>query len=447
MSRLSTRILDCGMPLIVEDIPGVKSVAVSWLLPAGTATEPGDLQGMGSMWSELLLRGCGDLDSRAQADALDRLGISRGAESGTLFMSMSHTLVGDRLLDSLPIMVDMARRPCMAEDSIEPVRDLALQAIASLADDPQERAVLAVRERHNSPPLNRSGLGTVDGLKKLTRADLLDGWHARALPEGSIFAVAGAVGAAGGLDGIAKRLEGLLSGWRGKAPAIITTPSKTRGTYHHILDKSSQVQVVLMHDAPAEPHPDSIRERIINSVLSGGMSARLFTEVREKRALCYSVSESYAADREYGRCLAYVGTTPERAQESLDVLMSELNRINGTPPPPLPAPAPGKVKQAPGAVPLPPPPPPGITHEEFTTALVGIKSRIIFSGESTSGRAHALAADHHKRGRARSLDEISAAYDALTPDEINGYLARRTLGPTTIVTLGPAPLRAPIPAT
>jgi predicted Zn-dependent peptidase len=158
------------------------------------------------------------------------------------------------------------------------------------------------------------------------------------------------------------------------------------------------------------------------------------------------VSESYAADRDYGRCLAYVGTTPERAQESLDVLMNELKRINGTPPPPAPEPSPKKVMESAAAVELPPPPPPGITGDEFTTALVGIKSRIIFSGESTSGRAHALASDHHKRGKARSLDEISASYDALTLDQINEYLTRRTLGPTTIVTLGPAALKAPVPA-
>jgi predicted Zn-dependent peptidase len=434
------------MPLIVEDMPGVKSVAVSWLLPAGSATEPEDRQGMGAMWSELLLRGSGDMDSRAMADALDRLGISRGAETGTLFMSVSYTLLGERLLESLPVMVDMVRRPRMDGDSIEPVRDLSLQAIASLADDPHERAMLAVRERHNNPPLNRSPLGTAEGLKRLTRKDLMEGWHARALPEGAILAVAGAVGAADGVDGIACSMDALLKGWRGKAPAVSVTPSKTRGTYHHIQDKSSQVQIVLMHDAPAEPHPDSIRERIVNSVLSGGMSARLFTEVREKRGLCYSVSESYAADRDYGRCLAYVGTTPERAQESLDVLMNELKRINGTPPPPAPEPSPKKVMESAAAVELPPPPPPGITGDEFTTALVGIKSRIIFSGESTSGRAHALASDHHKRGKARSLDEISASYDALTLDQINEYLTRRTLGPTTIVTLGPAALKAPVPA-
>jgi predicted Zn-dependent peptidase len=404
------------MPLILEDIPGVRSIGVTWYIPAGSATDPEPLQGLSAMWSELLFRGSGDLDSRGQADALDRLGITRGADIGTQFLNLGFTLTADRLLDSLPVIAEMVLRPRMDADSIEPVRDLAIQAIQSLQDDPHERAAIAARERHNPPPINRSGLGTEAGLRAITRDDLLDGWRRRALPGRSILAIAGAIAEAGGPDAITRKINQILSGWRGTASEIPVGSTSTKGTYHHIDDKSSQVQIILVHDAPPEPHPDSIRERVVSSVLSGGMSARLFTEVREKRGLCYSVSESYAADRDYGRCVAYVGTAPERAQQSLDVLTAELRRING---------------------------PEGITREEFDVAIIGIKSRIVFSGESTSARAQALASDYHKRGRPRTLDEISASFDALTPADINAYLGRRTLGPTTIVTLGPTPLNPP----
>jgi predicted Zn-dependent peptidase len=420
MDPLTTLRLDCGMPLIVEAIPGVRSVGIAWYVPAGSATDPDERQGLSAMWSELLFRGAGALDSRAQADALDRLGITRGADVGTFFLNLGFTLTGERLLHALPLIVDMLRRPRMDPDSIEPVRDLSLQALQSLADDPHERCALAARERHNPAPLNRSGLGTEAGLRAITRGDLLEGWQRRARPGGAIFAVAGDVGDAGGAAGIARELNRLLAGWEGSAPEPGPGDAPHKGTYHHIDDNSSQVQILAVHDAPPEPHPDSTAERIVSSVLSGGMSARLFTEVREKRGLCYSVSESYAADRDYGRCVAYVGTTPERAQQSLDVLLAELQRINGD-------------GSAAG----------GVTEEEFDVALVGIKSRIVFSGESTSARAQTLVSDFHKRGRARSLDEIAAAYDALTLDQVNAYLARRRLGPTTIVTLGPKALTPP----
>lgn len=415
-STISTHTLRCGTPLVIEAMPGVRSVGFTWLVPAGSATEPENRQGLGAMWSELLLRGAGELDSRGQADAFDVLGVSRSADVSTFHMRLSFTLLGSRVLAALPMIADMVRAPRMEEASVEPARDLCLQALESLADDPQERAVLTLRARHADPPLNRSGMGTAEGLAALTREDLLDGWRVRAAPRGSIISIAGDIEAAGGAGALAEQMDRVLSGWSGTAPAVVVGKSSTRGTYHHIADKSSQVQVVLMHDAPSETNPDSRLERVVSSVLSGGMAARLFTEVREKRGLCYSVSQSYAAERDYGRCLAYVGTTPERAQESLTVLLAELRRINT--------------------------PDGRITREEFDRAMIGIRSGIIFSGESTGARAASLAGDQHRLGRPRSLGEILARYESITLDEVNAYLARRVLGPITIVTLGQSELKA-----
>lgn len=423
MIGITTRTLSCGMPLLMQSMSGVRSIGITWLLPAGSATDPSDREGLSTMWSELLFRGAGSLDSRAQADALDILGVSRGCDVSSMHLRLTFTLLGSRLLETLGPVVDMVRKPRFDDASIEPTRDLALQSIESLKDDPQERAMLALRQHHNPFPLNRSGLGTVEGLSAITRDDLVAGWARQARPGSSvgggssILAIAGDLDSAGGPDAITAALNTLLSDWAGPAPALKKHPSTTRGSYLHIADQSSQVQIVLMHDAPAEPSPDSKLERVVASVLSGGMASRLFSEVREKRGLCYSVSESYAADRDEGRCVAYVGTTPERAQESLDVLLAELHRINS----------------GPGA----------ITQEEFQRAMIGIRAGLIFSGESTAARAGALAGDQHRLGRPRSLDEVAQEYASVTLDEVNAYLARRILGPTTIVTLGPTELRPP----
>lgn len=417
MASMTTRSLTGGTPLAMEQMSGVRSVGVTFLVPAGSASEPENKQGLTAMWSELLLRGSGDLDSRGFADAMDSLGSSRSADGGSWHMRLSFTLLGDRLRDVLPRMAEMVRRPRFDEDAIEPTRDLAMQSLESLKDDPQERAVIALRERHNPWPLNRSGLGTAEGLASITRDDLVNGWRERARPKGSIISVAGDLESAGGPEGITRALEEGLEGWSGSAPEVGVRPSQTKGTYHHIPDPSSQVQVVLMHDAPKESSPDSKLERIVLSVLSGGMAARLFTEVREKRGLCYSVSASYAADRDYGRVLAYVGTQPERAQESLDVLTAELKRIHA--------------------------PEGAITPEEFQRAMIGIRSNLVLAGESTSARAGALAGDLFRIGRARSLEEIAGEYSKITLDQVNEYLKRRSLGPITVVTLGPSELKAP----
>jgi predicted Zn-dependent peptidase len=413
MTQISSRTLRCGMPLIVEPMAGVRSAAFSWLIPAGSAYDPAPLEGLSTLWCELLLRGAGGRNSREHADAADRLGAGRGTELGSYTMRVSSTMLGERFLDALPLFVDMVVRPRMDGDAVEPCRDLALQSLASVKDDPQERAMILARARHQPAPLNRSGLGTEAGLKAITHDDLVNGWKTLARPKHAIFAAAGAIEPAA----IERTLNDLLAEWQGDThePAVAPTPS--RG-YAHEMDPSNQVQIILAHDAPREADRACVLERLAISVLSGGMAGRLFTEVREKRGLCYSVSASYRADRDFGTVSAYVGTTPEKAQESIDVLVSELQRIT--------TPA-GKV-----------------TADEFHRAKVGMKSSLVFSGESTASRAASLAADQRKLGHPRSLDELAAQIDAATLDQLNEYLSKRKMGKVTIQTLGPKELKPPV---
>jgi len=412
MSTIISKTLRCGTPLIVERMEGVRSAGFSWLLPGGCAYDPPHLQGMSAMWSELLLRGAGNLPSREQADAFDRLGVSRGTDVGTYSLRISGALLGERVADALPLLVEMVLRPRMDYDAIDPARDLSLQALESLRDEPQERAATILREKHHPDPIGRSGMGTAEGLAAIEREDLVPAWMRSCRPEQSIIAFAGAVDP----DAIEKQLNDLLGTWGGSTPEPATGATPVRG-YHHEPDTTNQVQVLIAHDAPAEPAQDSLLEIFVQAVLSGGMSGRLFSEVREKRGLCYSVHAGYRGDRDYGVVTSYVGTTPERAQESLKVLWGELLRI-GTPS---------------GAV----------TAEEFQRAKVGMKSALVFAGESTSARAAALASDQRKLGRPRSLEEMAGKIDAVTLDEVNAYLGRRSVGTATVLTLGPVPLVNP----
>jgi hypothetical protein len=213
---------------------------------------------LGAMWSELIFRGCGGLDSRAHADAFDRLGLSRSSDVSTFHLRFGATFLGARVFDVLPVIAQTIRSPRFDAEAIEPTRDLSMQALASLADDPQERSVLAARERHNPPPLNRSGLGTPEGLASISRDDLVAGWARQCAPP---------AGTSGGRRRPAiSRLpvrsvlptstacpgaDRLLAGGLGRRPPV-TNRSTTRGKYHHVQDESSQVQIVLMHDGLAE---------------------------------------------------------------------------------------------------------------------------------------------------------------------------------------------------
>ncbi|GJM18545.1 MAG: zinc protease [Phycisphaeraceae bacterium] len=406
----TTHTLSSGSTLVIEPMANVRSAAMTWLVPAGFGWDEPNRDGRAEITAELLMRGAGDLDSRAQADAFDRIGASRGADPSVRFMRLSSTALGSRLPEAIKLTSDILLRPRFEEASLGPAKELAVQAIDSLADDPGRRAALAARARHNPEPYARSGMGTREGIGALTRDEVASGWARDARPGGSILSVAGDVDP----PAIIAALEEALSGWSGAGEELPVKADAPRG-YAHEPDDSAQVQIVLLHDAPPEPHPDAPLERVVVGVLSGGMSARLFTEVREKRGLCYAVHAGYRADRDFGTVVAEVGTAPERAQESLDVLAAELLRINEG----------------------------GITADELERTRVRIKSGLVFSGESTGGRAGALANDIYKLGRARSLEEIAEVYDTITLDQVNAYLKRRTLGRVTVQSLGPKELTMP----
>lgn len=403
--------LSCGATLLVERMPNVRSAGLTWLIPVGSASDDPRQEGASTILSEWIWRGAAGLDSRQHSDALDRLGVQRGSATESQHLRLGATMVGSRLNDALPLIVDAVLRPALADDTFDPVVDWALQGLSGLKDDPQQRSTILLREHHFPEPLNRSGMGREDSLRRLTPSQTRDLWHDRARPGGSIIGLAGDIDA----DDAAGRLNALLAEWRGSAEIIPARDDGIVKRYHHEKDATTQVHIGVAYAAPPEPHPDSMLERVATSVLSGGMSGRLFTEVREKRSLCYSVHASYAAGRTLGAVLGYSGTTHQRAAETLEVLLQEFRKMSR-----------------------------GVTADEFQRAIVGMKSRLVMQGESSSARASAIAHDYYVMGRPRTLDELIGEVAAITLDRVNEYLSRRTpLEKLTIVTVGPEPLKTP----
>ena len=413
MSDITAQHTDNGAALLVEKISGVNSAALTWLVPFGHAHDPENQLGRAAVVSEALMRGDQKRDSKQQADAFDRLGATRSIDPSKRFMRFAATVLADRLPELAELFADNLLRPRFEDAAITAAKDLAGQSLASIEDDPQTLAVLGARERHHPAPLNRTGYGTQEGIDAVTRDAAVESWHAAARPEGAIISVAGAVDA----SGVKSIFDAALAEWKGTPPGFDIGADAPRGYAHREDAEANQVQIVVVHDGPNENDPNAVKERLITAVLSGGMSGRLFTEVREKRGLCYAVSASFAAEKDRGTTTAYVGTTPERAQDSLDVLVEQLLHITT--------------------------PEGAITPDEFERAVIGMKSRFVFSGESSAARSAAIASDWHRIGRVRSLDEMAAAIDAVTLDELNDYAKTRTLGRVTVQTLGPRALDVP----
>lgn len=409
MSRIRTIQLDCGLTLVAESVDNVSSVAMKWLLPVGSATDAIDADGQATLLCELLFRGAGNMNSRELSDALDRCGVERYCGVHSHHLSLGTALTADRLDEALRLICQIVTGPALPDDALEAVRSLCLQSLESLEDNPQHMVMLRLRERHLPSPFNRSGYGQPGVIGSMTSESLRDAWASKCRPQNSILGVAGLIDP----DELAARLDQALAGWSGRAPEPVELASPERGTLT-IEQPTSQVHIALAFDAPNEANDDSMLERLAIGVLSGSSSGRLFTEVRQKRSLCYSVGASYRSGRDYGMVTLYAGTTPERAQETLDVSVREIHRLRE-----------------------------GVTADEFSRTVTSLKSSLIMQGESTPARAAAVAQDHFRLGRARSLDDIASQIDAISHDQLNEYVSGREIDQFTLATLGPVALAIP----
>ncbi|MCX5661945.1 MAG: pitrilysin family protein [Planctomycetota bacterium] len=409
MSQIHQHRLANGLILLAEPVAGAQSLAMSLLSPAGVAHEPADKLGVATVLAEMVCRGAGGLDARAHSEALDQLGVQRGTGVETTKLHLGATLIGDKIGPALPLLLDMFLRPALDESTLGPSVDLALQSLDALEDEPQQKVFVELRDRHYPAPFGRSSLGRREDLESLTLKDVKSFWKRQVVAGGSILAFAGRFD----WEELKDQVGELLGKWGGTVPEPKETSPGQRGVVQQSAE-TTQVHIGLAYDAPPEPDPASILQRAAAAALSGGMSGRLFTEVREKRGLVYSVYAAYAGQKDRGAMLAYAGTTAPRAQETLDVLVGELRRICA-----------------------------GVEAGEFERAIVGMKSRLVMQGESTGARAHAIAADQAILGRPRTLEELAALVGSVTLDKLNAYLREHPPGAMTLVTIGPAPLTMP----
>ena len=158
-------------------------------------------------------------------------------------------------------------------------------------------------------------------------------------------------------------------------------------------------------------HDDYFQLRAAIGVLSDGMSSRLFTEVRENRGLCYAIFASCQSLRDRGSVFTYAGTTQQRAQETLDVTIEQLQQLAN-----------------------------GIQPEELDRLRARLKSGLIMQQESSSSRSASIASDWYYLQRVRSLDELNSILDELSSDSINAYLSDHSPDNFDVVTLGRHPL-------
>ncbi len=403
MSRVRHHVFPNGLVLLVETMDYVRTAAFNFLMPAGYAYDAAPTPGTANLLSGVITRGAGNRDSRALTLALDALGLDRDESVGMLHTRFWGATLARNLIPSLEIYADIVLRPHLPEVELPPVQALALQDIEALEDDPKGKTLLELRRRHLPAPLGNDRRGTPEGIEANTVA-VLKTFHRQGFrPNGTILSVAGNIEWEPVADAVGK----LFGDWSPREERELTLEPAPKGT-HHLEKETQQTQIGLAYDSIPVAHPDYYTAMGAVNVLSGGMSSRLFTEVREKKGLCYSVWASYQGMKDRGIVLCYAGTTNERAQETLDMTLKELRRIEE-----------------------------GVEEDEVKRIQAGLKSSLIMQEESTSARAGAIASDWYYYGRVRSLDEVQNEINKLSAERIVGYCKEHPLVEGTLVTMGP----------
>lgn len=399
-----------GLVLVAEPMAWLESAALTLMVPAGCVHDPLDSSGLAGFTCEMALRGAGPRDSRRFVEDLENLGVERSESVVDGHTRYSGATLAANLPETLAIFADVLRRPHLPAEQLEAGRQAMLQELRAVEDEPSQKVMLELRRRHYPKPWGRPSQGEREAIKTTT-IDAIRAFHQRNYrPNGTILGVAGRFD----WRQLQQMVAELLGDWE---PAdenpIVDSGGMKR--HEHFPYESSQTQIGISYPSVPYRHSDYFQAWGAVGVLSGGMSARLFTEIRERRGLCYSVYAAYHTLRQLGGVFCYAGTTAERAQETLDVTLGELVRLAQ-----------------------------GVETHELDRLKARIKSALIMQQESSSARSSSIARDWYHLGRVRSLQEIGTLVDGLSCDSINAYLAEHPPGDFTVVTLGPRPLEVPV---
>ncbi len=402
-SKLDKHILKNGMVILGQPMETVQSVAFGFMLPAGASRLPQGCCGAANIIEDWIFRGAGDMDSRTLNDALDSLGLNRSSSVGSTYLSIGAALEAENLAAALELYAKTITQPRLDDEQFELAKQLALDHLAGLDDDPRHKVMLKLKEQFYPQPLGRSAAGDADQLKALTAEKTGQLVKQYFNLSQTIFAVAGKYD----FNAVCKQMESLFDTGPQEALNLIELLDRGR-KYTHVHNDGAQVHIGLMTATVKPDDEQYYNARIAVSVLSGGMSARLFTEVREKRGLCYTIGANYHGLKEAAGILCYAGTVPQTAQQTLDCIIEQFDKLKD-----------------------------GISDEEIARAKVGLESALIMSSESSASRAAHIASDYYVLGRVRSLDEIKEKIEQTGTDSVTQFLKNNPFENYTVVTIGP----------
>jgi predicted Zn-dependent peptidase len=377
-------------------------------LLAGTSSEPADRLGLARLVEETIDKATERFTGRQLSDEFDAIGAGRGSGTGRETMTFNCTVLREHFERAVELHAEFLRHPTFPESQVQIAVELAKQELFALQDDPQALADKLMGPLAYGPALGRHSLGELETLARITHDDLQSFWQKYFSAGRMVFAVAGPEEPAHVADVLARYFEGFGGAQRSGRESFPLVFSPL--TKHHDKDLK-QEQIAICWPGVEVTHKEFPVQQAIIGILSGGMSGRLFTEVREKRGLVYWVGAWQETPRGAGLMFLGASTTPERCDLTYKTLLHEVDRLSED-----------------------------VTNDELHRAITGIVASQETRGDTTRVRCGEIASDLFFFGRPVPIEEKVAKLEAVTVDDIHRYLETHPRNKLCVLTLGPRPL-------
>ncbi len=399
-------VLDSGARVVTERMPDARSVTTGFYFGVGARDERPELQGASHFLEHLLFKGTPERSAREIAQAVDAVGGEMNA-----YTAREHTAFYTRLpaadaARGLDLLGDVVRRPALRPEEIDAEREVIVEELLMSEDDPDDVVHTQLWEAlFPAHPIGREVLGTTDTIEGMRREDIV-GFHGEWY-EGANLVVA----AAGDVDHD-QVVAAVAAGFGADAPHAVPdrrAPATDPLPRRVVNRPTEQAHLTLGWRGISSRDDDRYALAVVNHVLGGGASSRLFQEIRETRGLAYAVGSSHSSYSDCGAMTVYAGTAPNRLGDVLGVIREVIADLLAE----------------------------GITEEEHRVALGYLEGSLLLGLEDSGSRMARLAQSELTHGEVVPLDEHLARIRSVTLDDAGRVLRRVLAAAPTLALVGP----------
>jgi predicted Zn-dependent peptidase len=406
-------VLPGGLRIITETLPSVRSAALGIWAGVGSRDEDPVHAGATHYLEHLLFKGTRRRTALEISAAVDAVGGELNA-----FTAKEYTCYYARVLDAdLPLAIDvlsdMVTSSLIETKDVDAERGVILEEIAMNDDDPADLVHEAFSAQlFGDTPLGRPILGTVDSINSISRDRIAEHYRARYTPDSLVVAAAGNLSHEGVVSLIEAAFGPLLQGPAEPAAARLgtTDPAAARGTGVRLLSRPvEQANLVLGCAGLSRTDRRRFALGVLNAALGGGMSSRLFQEVRERRGLAYSVYSFSSQHADCGQWGVYAGCLPAKADEVLAICQEEIAKVVGS----------------------------GLTDEELARGKGQLRGSIVLGLEDPSSRMSRLGKSELVYPALEPVDDVLGEIEAVTHDDVRAVAQELLAQPKTLAVVGP----------